>query len=212
MHVVKDIVISANSSIISLAVLVSSSDEQYLEIIDISQGNSVIRQSISTYYASDVMTFTIDNRSYLVIVNTFDTGSSALVTSYTVPSTVMRLNDEGMYEEYQDIHITGAILVKHFNVGTYSYLAFATLNQHIFIYKHKGINKWQKERTIPIKGYASIKDLHFWVTKESQLFMAVLSTTTDDDFPSKIKIVKAEMSTQVGGASLAMEINKQNIF
>jgi len=212
-NVVKDIVISANSSIISLAVLVSSSDEQYLEIIDISQGNTyVIRQSISTYYASDVMTFTIDNRRYLVIVNTFDTGSSALVTSYTVPSTVMRLNDEGMYEEYQDINITGAILVKHFNVGTYSYLAFATLNQQIVIYKHKGINKWQKERTIPIKGYASIKDLHFWVTKESQLFMAVLSTTTDDDFPSKIKIVKAEMSTQVGGASLAMEINKQNIF
>ncbi|XP_012553483.3 uncharacterized protein LOC101236068 [Hydra vulgaris] len=199
-NAVKSIILSSNT-IYTVAILSESLYGGSLAIYDIFEDSSfILRQNISTDYAEDVIQFTTSEGDFIAIANSYDSSSSAIEMSYTVPVTVLKLSSNGLYAFYQNIYVAGAMKLRYFESGVYSYLAVASFNQQIVILKHNGFAKWNVEFTIPVQGYNSIKDMVFWNVGD-ELFAAFLANNLwDSAYPSVIKIVQANYSSDVDGS------------
>ena len=91
-NVIKSIVLSELDGIVTLAVLGSTVDgNRQVEIYDVFMNSTYSqKQVIATFFAYDVATISTKDGTFLVIANTYDTSTSALEVSYTVPVTVLR--------------------------------------------------------------------------------------------------------------------------
>ena len=59
---------------------------------------------------------------------------------------------------------------------------------------------------IPVQGYGSIKDMKFW-SSNGDVFMAVLVDTRNENFPSKVRIIKAQFTSSVEGTKIIEKVN-----
>ena len=91
---IKSIILSANSDVISIAILSMMQEQKQVLIYNVPvNGNTptnMTQQTISTYFASDLLQFSRNDENFLVVLNSYDTSAEAIVFTYTVPAAIFR--------------------------------------------------------------------------------------------------------------------------
>lgn len=66
------------------------------------------------------------------------------------------------------------------------------------------MSKWKKQLTVPTQGFGYVKDVSLWVDSSNDVYMAILTEDAwDSSYPSKIRIRKAELTSDVDGEDVA---------
>ena len=90
----KSAILSANSDVISIAVLSMMQEQKQVLIYNVPiNGNTPInmtQQTISTYFASDLLQFRLQDEIFLVVLNSYDTSTEAISVTYAVPAAMFR--------------------------------------------------------------------------------------------------------------------------
>ena len=91
---IKSIILSANSDVISIAILSMMQEQKQVLIYNVPvNGNTptnMTQQTISTYFASDLLQFSRNDENFLVVLNSYDTSAEAIAVTYTVPAAIFR--------------------------------------------------------------------------------------------------------------------------
>ena len=91
---IKSIILSANSDVISIAILSMMQEQKQVLIYSVPvNGNTptnMTQQTISTYFASDLLQFSRNDENFLVVLNSYDTSAEAIAVTYTVPAAIFR--------------------------------------------------------------------------------------------------------------------------
>ena len=91
---IKSIILSANSDVISIAILSMMQEQKQVLIYNVPvNGNTptnMTQQTISTYFASDLLQFSRNDENFLVVLNSYDTSAEAIAVTYTVPTAIFR--------------------------------------------------------------------------------------------------------------------------
>lgn len=91
---IKSIILSANSDVISIAILSMMQEQKQVLIYNVPvNGNTptnMRQQTISTYFASDLLQFSRNDENFLVVLNSYDTSAEAIAVTYTVPAAIFR--------------------------------------------------------------------------------------------------------------------------
>ena len=83
---IKSIILSANSDVISIAIL----SMIYNVPVNGNTPTNMTQQTISTYFASDLLQFSRNDENFLVVLNSYDTSAEAIAVTYTVPAAIFR--------------------------------------------------------------------------------------------------------------------------
>ena len=91
---IKSIILSANSDVISIAILSMMQEQKQVLIYSVPvNGNTptnMTQQTISTYFASDLLQFSRNDENFLVVLNSYDTSAEAIAVTYTVAAAIFR--------------------------------------------------------------------------------------------------------------------------
>ena len=91
---IKSIILSANNDVISIAILSMMQEQKQVLIYNVPVNGdtptNMTQQTISTYFASDLLQFSRNDENFLVVLNSYDTSAEAIAVTYTVPAAIFR--------------------------------------------------------------------------------------------------------------------------